>query len=102
MTFRLVTTPEAEGQIRAIDAWWRENRTASPNLFSEELASIFELLASTPYIGRTYRHATVKDVRRVLLRSTRYHTYYVVHDDAVIVLSVWSAVRRTGPDLTGL
>ena len=59
----------------------------------------FELLESVPHIGRSYRHPTVKNVRRVLLRSTRYHVYYVVHDDAVIVLAVWSAVRGSGPVL---
>ena len=53
MTFRVVTTPEAEEQIRTVDSWWRENRTVAPNLFSEELAAIFELLESTPYIGAT-------------------------------------------------
>ena len=41
----------------------------------------------------------MKNVRRVLLRATRYHVYYVVHDEAVIVLSVWSALRGTEPDL---
>ena len=102
MTFEVVTTPEAEGQIRTIDSWWRENRTAAPNLFSEELAAIFELLESAPHIGRSYRHPCVKNVRRVLLRSTRYHVYYVIGDRAVIVLSVWSAVRGRRPDLAFL
>ena len=99
MTFKVVTTPEAEEQIWAVGNWWLENRSAAPSLFSEELAAIFELLESVPHIGRSYRHPTVKNVRRVLLRSTRYHVYYVVHDDAVIVLAVWSAVRGSGPDL---
>lgn len=27
MSFRVVTTPEAEEQIRAVDSWWRENQT---------------------------------------------------------------------------
>ena len=99
MTSRVVTTPEADDQIRAVDAWRRENRTAAPALFAEELAAIFELLESTPYIGRSYRHPTVKNVRRVLLRATRYHVYCVVRDEAVIVLSVWSALRGSGPDL---
>ena len=85
--------------VTAFGNWWLENRSAAPSLFSEELAAIFELLESVPHIGRSYRHPTVENVRRVLLRSTRYHVYYVVHDDAVIVLAVWSAVRGSGPDL---
>lgn len=99
MTFKLVTTPEADNQIRTIDSWWRENRTAAPNLFSEELAAALELLEVIPNIGRSYPHPTVKDVRRILLRATRYHVYYVPPRDAVVVLSVWSAVRGSGPDL---
>jgi hypothetical protein len=31
-------TPKIEAQIRIIDSWWRENRTTSPNLFTDELA----------------------------------------------------------------
>ena len=53
-------------------------------------------------MGRSYAHSTVKNVRRVLLRSTRYHVYYVVLTDTVVVLTVWSAVRGSGPDLTSL
>jgi hypothetical protein len=39
VTFKVVTTPEADHQVRTIDSWWRENRTAAPDLFSEELAA---------------------------------------------------------------
>ncbi|MGH9318989.1 MAG: type II toxin-antitoxin system RelE/ParE family toxin [Vicinamibacteria bacterium] len=99
MTFQVVTTPEADGQIRTIDSWWRENRKAAPNLFSEELAAGFELLEAVPNVGRSYKHPSVKSVRRILLRSTRYHVYYVVLGNAVVVLSVWSAVRGSGPEL---
>ena len=100
MTFKVVTTPEADHQIRTIDSWWRENRTAAPNLFSEELAAAFDLLEGIPNMGRRYSHPTAKNVRRILLRSTRHHVYYVVLEDTVVVLAVWSAVRGSGPDLT--
>ena len=99
MTFKVVTTPEADDKIRTIDSCWRENRTAAPNLFSEELAAALDLLEGIPNVGRSYGHPTVKNVRRILLRSTRYHVYYVVLGDAVVVLSVWSAVRGSGPYL---
>jgi len=38
-------------------------------------------------------------VRRVLLRSSRYHVSYVVREEDAVVLAVWGAVRGTGPDL---
>ena len=41
MSRRLIVAPEAEAQIDAIDAWWRSNRPASPDLFAQELAAAF-------------------------------------------------------------
>ena len=100
MTVRLFIPPEVEEQIRAIDTWSRENRPAAPSLFAEELAAGFELLKSTPEVGRRYRHPTVKRVRRLLLRSSRYHVYYTSGEGVLIILSVWNAIRGAGPDLT--
>jgi hypothetical protein len=36
--------PEADAQIREIENWWRRNRTASPDLFTNELAATFDIL----------------------------------------------------------
>jgi len=35
----------AEAQVDEIDAWWRENRQAAPNLFAEELEALLRALA---------------------------------------------------------
>jgi hypothetical protein len=45
------------------------------------------------------RRAGISGVRYVLLRSTRYHVFYTIDDDGIVILSVWSSVRGTGPDL---
>jgi plasmid stabilization system protein ParE len=74
-------------------------RPAAPDLFAQELTTGFGVLEAIPNAGREYAHPTVRNVRRILLRSTRYHVYYVILGDAVSVLSVWSAVRGSGPDL---
>jgi plasmid stabilization system protein ParE len=95
----VLTTPSADLQILEIDAWWRENRDKAPDLFEEELALAFRLLASSPGAGKRYQHPNA-DVRRVLLRSTRNHVYYVEMDDHVLVVAVWGAVKGSGPDLT--
>ncbi|HEV3027583.1 MAG TPA: type II toxin-antitoxin system RelE/ParE family toxin [Planctomycetota bacterium] len=99
MIVGILLTPEAEEQARIIDAWWRKERPAAPNLFSEELASAFTVLGAAPEAGRRYRHPTVADVRRILLRSTRYHLYYKIYESSVVVLAVWSGVRGSGPEL---
>ena len=99
MTARIVVTAEAEQQARTIDTWWRQERPAAPGLFTEELAAAFALLGDAPEAGRRYPHPTVSDVRRILLRSTRYHVYYRLQENDVVVLAVWSGVRGSGPEL---
>lgn len=96
----LTTTPEADTQVRRIDDWWREHRRASPGLFLDELANAFDILARAPQIGRRYRRSPVPDTRRLLLRATRYHVYYVPREHDLVVLAVWHAERRAGPPLT--
>ena len=99
MSIRVIIPATVGLQIDKIDAWWREHREAAPRLFSEELASALELLSGAPHAGKVYRHPDVRSVRRLVLRATRYHVYYRVAASEVTVLSVWSAVRGSGPDL---
>lgn len=99
MAVRVFVTPEATLQVRAINTWWRRERNAAPQLFSEELAAAFALLGAAPQAGRRYRHATVAGLRRILLRASRFHVYYKVHESNVIILAIWSAVRGMGPPL---
>jgi hypothetical protein len=73
MSLPVVVSPEAERQIEVIDAWWRINRRAAPQLFIEELAEAVAVIEFAPEVGRRYAHPEVKGVRRVLLRATRHH-----------------------------
>lgn len=99
MSRPVIVSPEAEANIDAIDTWWRWNRPAAPGLFAEELAAAIDLLQQAPEVGRRYPYPEVKGVRRVLLRATRHHVYYVPTENAVIVLAVWGSVRGAGPNL---
>ena len=99
MSLPVRNTPEADEQIREVDDWWRRNRLASPDLFLEELAESFDTIGYTPTMGRLYRQSPVPGTRRVLLRRTRYHVYYVALADEVRVLAVWHARRGLGPPL---
>lgn len=100
MNLPVVTTPEADAQIRAIDQWWRENRRASPHLFVDELSKSFEFLSRAPHIGRLYRRSPIVGIRRLLLRASRYHVYYFPAENEVTVLAVWHAERGGGPQLS--
>jgi plasmid stabilization system protein ParE len=96
----VLTTLQADLQILEIDAWWRENREKAPELFEEELGLAFAMLEDSPGIGK--RYPGHPGVRRLLLRSTRNHVYYVEEVDRILVVAVWGAVRAAGPDLTGV
>jgi plasmid stabilization system protein ParE len=93
------TTPQADAQILEIDGWWRRNRHASPDLFAHELAASFDIIGRAPNIGRPYRQSPAPGTRRVLLKGTRYHVYYVPLVAEVRVLAVWHARRGMGPPL---
>ncbi|HVT48880.1 MAG TPA: type II toxin-antitoxin system RelE/ParE family toxin [Vicinamibacterales bacterium] len=99
MILPVVTTSVSDDHIQTIDAWWRENRPVAAGLFAEELAACIELLGRMPRAGRRYRHPHVSNLRRVLLRTSRYHVYYVVHDTQIVIHAVWHARRGTGPEL---
>lgn len=88
---------EAEAQVRQIDAWWRENRQAAPELFADELEHALLALQDTPALGA--RYAPRSKVRRLLLKRTHYHLYIVEETERVYVLAVWSAFRGRGPRL---
>jgi plasmid stabilization system protein ParE len=45
------------------------------------------------------RHEPRAGVRRLLLRRTRYHIYFVEEPHRVLVVAVWGANRGRGPDL---
>jgi plasmid stabilization system protein ParE len=100
MTRAVIVSPEAEAQIAAIDAWWRGNRLAAPDLFAEELAEAFSTIELAPEAGQRYPHPDVKGVRRILLRATRHHVYYLSAGAEVVILAVWGSVKGAGPDLT--
>ena len=99
MSLPVRITPEAEAQIREIDQWWQRNRPAAVGLFLLELAECFATLEHAPHIGRSYRKSPVAATRRLLLKRTRYHVYYVASLDEVRVLAVFHAQRGKGPPL---
>ena len=77
MSATVRVAPQAEEQITAIDQWWRSNREAAPALFAQELAQAVSLLEAAPEIGRRTAHPFVLGLRRILLRTCRYHLYYI-------------------------
>jgi plasmid stabilization system protein ParE len=92
------TTPQADLHILELDAWWRTHRDKAPDLFEQELADALLVIGATPSLGKYYPHPGAR-VRRLLLRATRNHVYFVERDDHVLVVAVWGAVKGIGPSL---
>ena len=93
-----VCAAEADVQIREIEDWWRRNRTASPDLFADELAATFDILGHAPHIGRVSAipvtgHASCPTQGNSLSRLL------CPRRDQVIVLAVWHGQRGAGPPL---
>lgn len=93
-------TPEAAEQAAAADAWWQENRRASPALFADEFNAATELITRAPGSGQRYPTDVLEGIRRVAMQRTRFHVYYVVRANEIVIVSVWSAVRGHGPGIT--
>ena len=77
MSLQVLTTPEADSQIREIENWWGRNRTASPNLFADELAATLDVLGhhrtSGARIGNPrYRTRVVSYSRELAITSTTF------------------------------
>lgn len=100
MTLHVWPTEDAEAHIRELGAWWRANRPAARDVFKSALARVCDLLADSPNLGEPYE-AGIAGLRRVRLRRTPYHVYYVPrldHGDVVLIAG-WSAQRGAGPAL---
>jgi plasmid stabilization system protein ParE len=94
---RVVATPEADTDAQRVDEWWSQHRGAAPNLFVEELADAIALLGMEAGVGVRFPHSAIPGLRRYLLRSTRYHLYFVYTDDLVVIIAIWGATRGTTP-----
>lgn len=53
---RVELSEQARKQLHAIDAWWSENRPASPDLFARELTRWLAILAEHQAAGVSSRH----------------------------------------------
>ena len=101
MKLQVWSTPDADAQIAELATWWREHRPAARHLFDNEIRRVWHVLAESPKVGELHRVADIPGLRRLRLRKTPYHVYYVPrpeHAD-VVVLAVWSGMRGEGPAL---
>jgi plasmid stabilization system protein ParE len=94
-------TDAAEQQLREIVEWWTAHRDTGPQLVMDEFERCIALLRSSPDVGVRFHRARVPGVRRLIMRRTKHHVYYL-HDDAnaiVYILAVWGAPKAGYPVL---
>ena len=85
--YRVGFSRTADAQVETIESWWRENRPAAPDMFSQELESAVRLLETSPLIGKPYPQAPIPEVRWEIDAASR----------TVTVIAVWYASRGSGP-----
>jgi plasmid stabilization system protein ParE len=92
-TLDVVFQHRATRDIVEINAWWRDNRPAAPDLFLLELRATVSIAALSPTLGAPAGDLRLAGVRRLILPRTRYHVYYRVAGQVLEILAVWHAVR---------
>jgi len=75
------------------------NRLAAPDAIRLDLEDALGLLAHQPGIGARSKSSRYPDLRRLYLSRVRYHIYYQIAGDSLVVLAFWHASRGSGPVL---
>lgn len=99
MKLRLRITARAAAQIERAHVWWQENRPAAPDAVRSDLRATFELLLVQPGIGTKVTGARVAGVRRMQLDRIRYHLYYRIQGEELVVLVLWHSNRGREPQV---
>jgi plasmid stabilization system protein ParE len=88
-------------EIERIERWRRAYRLEAPDLFRGELDAVLDLLSQRPHLGTLRESKRHDELRRILLRRTRYHVYFAVVDGGryVDVLACWGGQRGRAPRL---
>ena len=94
-------TERAEREMNSIDERWREEADYAPDLFRGELLAMLERLEKAPTVGIVFATVDSETLYRVLEQRSRYHVYYALQGNNVVVQSIWSAQRKGAPFLAG-
>lgn len=91
-------SPEALEQAQRIRDWLEENR-GSADVFLDELEATLDRLRLVPFLGAPYDGSDHPGMRRVLLKQSRHHLYYVHAEESRIlrVHAFWHTSRGGSP-----
>jgi len=95
--FGVEITARAAAQIETAAKWWVRNRPAAPDAIRVDFEEAVALLSHQPGVGATSRTRRYPDLRRIYLSRIRYHVYYQVKLDKIVIVAFWHASRGRGP-----
>lgn len=96
---RVLVTPEAAELLESRKRWWRENRTATADLFEGEFKGAVALISNRPALFPIVLRIGGRQIRRVLMEKTACHLYYELDEKrgVVTIVSAWGAVQGKPP-----
>jgi len=95
----VVVVDEAEEQLHESVEWWIENRSDAPALVLDEFERCMRLLEASRDVGLRFHRTPVPGVRRLLMKRTKHHVYYVndPNNEVVYIIAVWGAPNEGDP-----
>jgi plasmid stabilization system protein ParE len=92
-------SPGARKVLLEVRQWWLENRPSAPHAFDQDIADAVARLHHLPLSGTPYADGPRSDVRRLLLRRSRYSLFFSVHEATAVVRigAIWHMSRGKMP-----
>ena len=91
VTRQIIVRPEAEVEVQQAFNWYQEQ---SEGLGLEFVRAIDACLSGIKRDPFAYTTVKVPNVRRALMRRFPYALFYLVDDEAIVVLAVFNVKRR--------
>jgi plasmid stabilization system protein ParE len=98
---KLRITKRAQTDAARHDARWRDKKDKAPELFAKELRAALERVRTVAGAGTPFPTVKRPTLRRILMESTGYHVYFVLHENIqeIRIMVIWGARRRRPPKL---
>ncbi len=91
VTRQIIVRPEAEQEVQQAFHWYQEQ---SEGLGFEFLRAIEACLSGVTRNPFAYAVVKVPNVRRAIVRRFPYALFYLVDDDAIVVIAAFNVKRR--------
>ena len=91
VTRQIIVRPEAETEVQQAFEWYQEQSAGLGLEFLRAIEACLFGISRNPF---AYTVAKVPNVRRALLRRFPYALFYLVDDDAIVVVAVFNVKRQ--------